>query len=395
MKTGLELYIHIPFCAKKCNYCDFLSFRTLPTVHNAYVRKLNEEIKYYSEICADRRITSIYIGGGTPSLLEPELIVSIMKNIMENYDVEEDAEISIECNPGSAMRHKFAAYRKAGINRLSIGLQSANNEELKRLGRIHSFEEFLKCYQCARMEGFSNINVDLINCIPGQTGATWKKTLKNIVMLKPEHISVYNLIVEPGTPFFRMNECGLLELPDEDTDEEIDEFTRSYLKQTGYERYEISNWAKPSYECRHNIGYWTEKEYLGMGLGAASFFDEKRFSDTRDLQKYLELDFFRKDIEKELYSEKKELSREEEMEEFMFLGLRMTRGISSTDFLVRFKVQLESVYGDKLKKFTDLKLMEKDGYRYRLTDRGMDISNLIMSEFLLSDENTEVKSRNY
>ena len=198
---------------------------------------------------------------------------------------------------------------------------------------------------------------------------------------------MYNLIIEPGTPFFRMNEDGLLELPDEETDEEIDEFTRSYLKQTGYERYEISNWSKPSYECRHNIGYWTEREYLGMGLGAASFFDGMRFSDTSDLQRYLELDFSDPDIEKKLHIEKKELSREEEMEEFMFLGLRMTRGISATDFLVRFKVKVESVYGDKLKKFTDLKLMEKEGYRYRLTERGMDVSNVIMSEFLLSEEN--------
>ena len=387
MMTGLELYIHIPFCAKKCNYCDFLSFRTIPSVHTAYIGKLKEEIAYCAAKCEGRSVSSIYIGGGTPSVLEAELIESVMNMLFERFCVEEDAEISIECNPGSTLRHKFAAYKRCGINRLSIGLQSANNDELRTLGRIHSFEEFLKCYQGARMEGFNNINVDLINCIPGQTASTWKKTLKNIVMLKPEHISVYNLIIEPGTPFFRMNEDGLLELPDEETDEEIDEFTRSYLKQTGYERYEISNWSKPSYECRHNIGYWTEREYLGMGLGAASFFDGMRFSDTSDLQRYLELDFSDPDIEKKLHIEKKELSREEEMEEFMFLGLRMTRGISATDFLVRFKVKVESVYGDKLKKFTDLKLMEKEGYRYRLTERGMDVSNVIMSEFLLSEEN--------
>ncbi len=394
MKDELELYIHIPFCAKKCNYCDFLSFRTIPSVHKAYIEKLREELRYNSELCRDRRISSIYIGGGTPSLLEPKLIEAVMREVRVNYDVDRDAEISIECNPGSTMRHKFAAYKNAGINRLSIGLQSANNEELRTLGRIHSFEEFLKCYQGARMEGFSNINVDLINCIPGQTAATWKKTLKNIVMLKPEHISVYNLIVEPGTPFYRMNEDGLLELPDEDTDEEIDEFTVSCLKQAGFERYEISNWAKPSYECRHNIGYWTEKEYLGVGLGAASFFEDRRFSVTRDLMSYLELDFGAPDIKERLYTEKKELTHEEEMEEFMFLGLRMTRGISSTDFLVRFKVRMDSVYGEQLEKFTSLKLMVKDGYRYRLTDRGMDVSNLIMSEFLLSDEKKEELNAN-
>lgn len=380
----LELYVHIPFCAKKCNYCDFLSFCSPAPVHQLYINHLIEEIEKTAPVCRAYRVRSVFIGGGTPSVLEPQYIKAVMDAIRRGYALSKDAEITIECNPASTLRHKFSVYKRAGINRLSIGLQSANNDELRLLGRLHSFEEFLKCYQGARMEGFQNINVDLINCFPLQTPKTWKKTLRNVVMLKPEHISVYNLIVEPGTPFARMQDEGLLMLPTEEEAAEMDAFTGACMQKAGYERYEISNFARPGYACRHNIGYWKKVPYIGFGLGAASYFEKLRWKNTSDMQEYLSADFGKAEgfaaVRKEMHG----LSKEEEMEEFMFLGLRMTEGVSETDFLMRFQKKIDSVYGAQLRKFTELKLMEYAEGRYRLTARGMDVGNTVMSEFLLS-----------
>lgn len=337
-----------------------------------------------SSIACDYGVRSVYIGGGTPSLLEPQYITAVLEELAHSYYLNRDAEITIECNPASTLRHKFAAYRRAGVNRLSIGLQSADNAELRMLGRIHTYEEFLKCYQGARMEGFQNVNVDLINCIPMQTEKSWKKTLRSVLMLKPEHVSVYNLIVEPGTPFYDLSKEGLLMLPDEEENARIDAFTGAYLEKLGYERYEISNYAKPGHACRHNIGYWSGVPYIGFGLGAASFFDGLRWSNTRGLSDYLSADFHKEAgfqaVRKELHA----LSKEEEMEEFMFLGLRQVKGVSETDFLMRFQKRIDSVYGPQLKNFCKLSLMEHEAGHYRLTPRGMDVSNGILSEFLLS-----------
>ena len=384
-RSELELYIHIPFCARKCNYCDFLSFCASSEVQQNYINQLIREIENTSSICRDYHVRSVFFGGGTPSLLEPQYITAVMDAIRRSYRLDKDAEISIECNPASTLRHKFSAYKKAGINRLSIGLQSANNDELKLLGRLHTFEEFLKCYQGARMEGFQNINVDLINCIPLQTLKTWKKTLKTVLMLKPEHLSVYNLIVEPGTPFAEMNEEGLLMLPGEDEDEEIDAFTREYTEKMGYQRYEVSNFARPGFACRHNIGYWTEVPYVGFGLGAASHFEEFRWSNTRSMEEYLAADLSREEgfsaIRKELHQQ----TVKEEMEEFMFLGLRLVEGVSEQEFLLRFQKRMDLVYGEQIRKFIRLSLMERVDGRLRLTPRGMDVSNVILSEFLLEE----------
>ncbi|MBQ7173979.1 MAG: oxygen-independent coproporphyrinogen III oxidase [Lachnospiraceae bacterium] len=383
MKQELELYIHIPFCVRKCNYCDFLSFPQPTDVHGRYVTQLLREIRAAAPDCREMIVRSVFIGGGTPSLIGESLIEELMATVRSCYRMAEDAEVTIECNPGSTLRHKFAAYRRAGINRLSIGLQSADNAELKMLGRVHSFEEFLKSYQNARMEGFKNINVDLINCIPMQSLKTWKKTLRTVLMLKPEHVSVYNLIIEEGTPFYQMQEEGLLMMPSEEEQAEIDTFTKEYLARQGYHRYEISNWAREGLECRHNSGYWTGVPYLGFGLGAASYFDRKRWNNTSDLSEYMDFDFVgdrsgtvRKDV--------RELSREEQIEEFMFLGLRMTKGISSSSFLARFGQHLDSVYGKILDKDIISGLIESCDGRYRLTERGMDVSNVVLSGFLLS-----------
>lgn len=383
-KTPLELYIHIPFCAKKCNYCDFLSFRALASDHEAYMGKLKEEIQVSGRLYEKYEVVSIFIGGGTPSLLEPVLIQDMMDTVFRNFQVTKDAEITIEVNPGTLLHRKLSIYRDSGINRLSIGLQSADNGELRRLGRIHSFEDFLKSFQNARMTGFTNVSVDLMSGIPGQTLESWRNTLKKVTMLKPEHISAYSLIIEEGTPFWEENERHQLALPDEDLEYKIYRFTRTFLQEQGYGRYEISNYAKPGRECKHNIGYWTEVSYLGLGLGASSYVKGCRFSNERDFKRYMSLDFSAgEEAMAALHGEIHELSRKERMEEFMFLGLRMIQGVSEIDFAALFGVKLANVYGLVLQRLMKNGLMKKDGVRYALTEWGMDVSNYVLSEFLM------------
>ena len=395
-KKPIELYIHIPFCVKKCDYCDFLSFRALSSVHEAYVQQLIREIRAQSCYCTDCQVVSVFIGGGTPSLLEPSCISRIMETVFSCFQVEPEAEITIEANPGTLLGKKLPVYRQCGINRVSIGLQSADNTELKNLGRIHSFEEFLKSFQSARMAGFTNINIDLMSGSPGQTLESWKNTLKKVTMLKPEHISAYSLIIEEGTPFWNRFGEGACAcdytgpaLPDEDTENKIYRFTRKFLQEQGFERYEISNYAKPGKECRHNIGYWTEVAYLGLGLGASSYMEGCRFTNEKDLDKYLALDFGEEDPEKretalrKLWGQIEELSQAQRMEEFMFLGLRMLKGVSDVDFVRLFGVKMETVYGDVIRRLTANGLLKKEENNLALTEWGMDVSNFVLSEFLL------------
>ncbi|MDM8296780.1 radical SAM family heme chaperone HemW [Enterocloster aldenensis] len=390
-KKPMELYVHIPFCARKCFYCDFLSFRAPEPVHEAYSAQLIREIEAQGAFCREYQVTSIFIGGGTPSVMEPCLIADIMRALNYHFDVAEDAEITIEVNPGTLLHNKLHIYREAGINRLSIGLQSTDNQELRDLGRIHTFEEFLKSYQCARMVGFPDINVDLMSSIPGQTLESFKNTLKKVTMLKPEHISAYSLIIEEGTPFWdhygpgRAGTASFPPLPDEDTENRIYHLTRTFLGEQGYGRYEISNYAKPGHECRHNIGYWTEVPYLGLGLGASSYLGGCRFSNTGDMDMYLGLDFAGTPEEalEQLHGPLQELSREARMEEFMFLGLRLTKGVSEIDFVAMFGIKLETVFGPVIDRLISNGLMEKNGVRLSLTEWGMDVSNYVLGEFLL------------
>lgn len=412
-KKALELYIHIPFCARKCLYCDFLSFRALGVVHEQYVEQLINEIEAEGAACHGYQVVTVFIGGGTPSVIEPGLIRDILKAVRRSFDVADGAEITIEVNPGTLLQNKLHIYRAAGINRVSIGLQSADNRELENLGRIHSFEEFLKSFQCARMAGFNNINVDLMSGIPGQTLDSWKNTLKKVTMLKPEHISAYSLIIEEGTPFwdryaeegeklgrtgtpaagaacgadpdrFGLRRRDYPPLPDEDTENRIYHLTRTFLAEQGYARYEISNYARPGFECRHNIGYWTEVEYLGLGLGASSFFGGCRFCNERDLETYLKVDFSAPGWEEQLRPQFTRLSREARMEEFMFLGLRLIKGISEIDFVATFGVKLDSVYGPVIRRLVENGLLKRDGVWLSLTEWGMDVSNYVLSEFLLT-----------
>lgn len=416
-KRELELYIHIPFCARKCAYCDFLSFAAPERVYRDYMDKLLEEIRGQGPNFQEYRVSTIFVGGGTPSILPADLIMELFATLSENFDISPDAEITMEANPGTLTMEKLEVYRQSGVNRLSIGLQSADDKELKYLGRIHSYDSFLKSFQRARQAGFKNINVDLMSALPGQDVHSWKNTLKKVMMLKPEHISAYSLIIEEGTPFYERfgepqakqsglergesdaDRGGMLpapktaaevaaraavmtppDLPDEDTDREMYHLTKEMMAAHGYERYEISNYAKKGYECRHNIGYWTGVEYLGLGLGASSYTYGYRYHNTENLQEYLSLNLYEggaaaRDIE--------ELSLEDKMEEFMFVGLRMMKGVSGSEFLDRFGQNMWNVYGDALKKLEQQGLIEVDAPMVRLTELGIDVSNVVLSEFLL------------
>ena len=401
-KKKLEIYVHIPFCAKKCAYCDFLSFPGNMRMRREYTDKLLEEIRIQSSFVREYQVDTIFLGGGTPSVLDVTDITAIMGALKEHYDIAPDAEITIEVNPGTVKMEGLVAYREAGINRVSMGLQSADDTELRYLGRIHTYDEFLKSFQRVRMAGFTNVNVDLISAIPGQTPESWRNTLKKTAMLKPEHISAYSLIVEEGTPFYdrygghvemesyemspeeRRRLMALPDLPDEDTEREMYYMTRNCLAEQGYERYEISNYARPGFECRHNVGYWTGTEYLGLGLGASSYLEGCRFHNTSDFQSYVSAHL---DDEAEfcqaLRQDMEQLSVKSKMEEFMFLGLRLTRGVSVEGFITRFGQSIRNVYGGVIDKLEREGLLEhKNGY-YHLTERGLDLSNYAMSLFLL------------
>ncbi len=381
MKKKLELYIHIPFCKSKCKYCDFLSSPNGEEFHKEYVEHLIEEIKVQSTFYTDYQVSSIFIGGGTPSIISGVLISNIMSTIYENFVVEGLAEITIETNPESITSEKLSYYKEFGINRISIGLQSTSDEELKLLGRVHTYEKFLESYQKVKEAGFENINIDIMNAIPSQDFDSWKQTLKNIVLLRPTHISAYSLIVEEGTEFYNLYEGEKKPyVIDEDLDRKMYSYTKDYLKKHGYERYEISNYSKKGYECKHNIGYWTGIEYLGLGLGASSYAMNRRFHVERDMQKYMEIDFDT-DITP-LYQDVEELTKENLMEEFMFLGLRLTKGVSAKEFMDKFNLNMFNVFEKAIKKNMLLQLLEYKTPILKLTYRGIDVSNKVMSDFL-------------
>lgn len=384
-RRPLELYIHIPFCVRKCQYCDFLSGPADDRAQEAYVKQLIEEIQVQSAYYQEYEVTTIFLGGGTPSILKEELVMWIMEQLHQHFWIAPEAEISIEVNPGTVTMDKLNAYLTSGINRISIGLQSADDEELKKLGRIHTFDAFLKTYQRVRQAGFTNVNIDLMSALPGQTLASWKNTLKKVLMLKPEHISAYSLIIEEGTPFYERYQAHPECLPTEEEEREMYYETSRCLKEYGYERYEISNYAKPGYECRHNIGYWTGVEYLGLGLGASSYIQKFRFHNLTDLDRYCTMDMHGADADEKLHQEIQRLSLEEQMEEFMFLGLRMNQGVSGSEFLERFGLNMWNVYGDVLRQLEQEGLIKVKLPGVRLTELGIDVSNYVLSQFLLTE----------
>lgn len=371
--TSFELYIHIPFCVRKCAYCDFLSAPGSEEAKASYTEALLREIEAVKT--EKREVSSIFVGGGTPSALSPSLMGDIFEKIHKSFSVAPDAEITIEANPGTLSKKKLFLYRNVGINRLSLGLQSPEAAELKSLGRIHTYEEFLESFSLAREAGFQNINVDLMCALPDQTYEGWVRNLRKVAALHPEHISAYSLIIEEGTPFAKRK----LNLPDEDTEYRMYEDTAGILAEYGYEQYEISNYAKKDLACQHNVGYWTRKEYLGLGLGAASLWGNQRFSNTSDFSLYLNNSGFPEKIR----GDRETLSLEAEMSEFMFLGLRMTKGVSKAEFLEGFGVPIESVYGKVLDKYKSVGLLEEKEGRIFLTRAGIHVSNGVMAEFLL------------
>ena len=412
----LELYIHIPFCVRKCNYCDFLSFPAGKEVMERYVRALEEEIRRTGEAVYGQngrpgetmysqngrpeeavygragggktevrpgsapKISTVFVGGGTPSVLEPEQIRSLFSCLRESFLLEADAEISMEANPGTLNREKLSACREEGINRLSLGLQSADDGLLQTLGRIHTWEQFLYNYQDARQAGFRNINIDLMSSLPGQSLENYVKTLETVTALEPEHISSYSLILEEGTPFFASEEIRR-QLPDENTDREMYEKTKEILHEKGYERYEISNYAKPGFACRHNLGYWDEVPYLGLGLGASSYYKNARFSNETDIRTYMENPFvpFLGRNDYECCDEK---SR---MEDYMIFGLRKMAGVSLSRFEKEFGTAAEEIYGGVIDRYVGMGLLVLEGDRLRLTDAGIDVSNRIFEDFLLME----------
>lgn len=384
MKKELELYIHIPFCVRKCVYCDFISGPQDEETIEKYVSSLLDEIRAHTsnkKLASEYNVATVFLGGGTPSILNISQIKRIFEVIKNTFAVIEDAEITIEANPGTVTREKLETYRACGINRISFGLQSTNNEELKLLGRIHTYEEFLESFHLARECGFDNINVDLISAIPKQTLASWEETLQKVIALQPEHISAYSLIVEDGTPFAKVygEGCpGEKDLPEEEEERSIYYRTEELLKEAGYHRYEISNYAKAGKECRHNLGYWERKEYLGIGLGAASLIDNTRFSNTSDLQRYIKYAKHPDQIQEDIQV----LSTQEQMEEFMFLGLRKIEGISEKAFKKSFGISIDEVYGIQLKKLITEELLKRIDGRIMLTRRGIDVSNYAFAEFL-------------
>lgn len=394
-KEELSLYIHIPFCVRKCGYCDFLSAPADEKARDRYVQALLMEIERYRETeTADRKIKTLYIGGGTPSILSVDQLDCIMQKIKYTFNFCDDIEASMEMNPGTASKEKCRALYQMGINRLSIGLQSTNDMELKTLGRIHSYEDFINTYTWCREAGFQNINVDLMAALPYQIVESYTTGLRKIICLAPEHISAYSLILEEGTPFYQKYNSGCYPLPDEEQERLMYRETEQILAQAGYERYEISNYAKKGYACRHNLVYWQGGDYLGLGLGSSSYMDGVRFHNTTDFNTYVNQGAYVEDRE--------ELSVQAKMEEFMFLGLRVMAGVSGTEFEKRFGKTMEDVYGDVLRKHEEEGLLQIERKEDRkeaaaaepakgktniekvmLTTKGVDVSNYVFADFLL------------
>lgn len=380
MSAGI--YIHIPFCKRKCLYCDFISGCGNTDLYQKYQKSLLGEIE---QTKINQRVDTIFFGGGTPSIYPVKYINQILKQIRQKECMDNETkniEITIEANPGTLTEEKLQGYHDIGINRISIGLQSANNNELLKLGRIHTYEEFLASYENARNSGFTNINIDIMSAIPGQTMKSYQDTLKKVVELNPEHISAYSLIVEENTPFYKMYAKGAeheKELPDEETERAMYYFTKEFLREKGYARYEISNYAKKGFECKHNKKYWERSDYYGFGVAASSLVGNLRYTNTMDLDDYIE----NAGVMEHLRPDKQILTRKDQMEEFMFLGLREMRGISVKDFEMQFHQSIYDIYDKVITNLIAEKLCILREDRLLLTDRGIDVSNAVLAEFLL------------
>ncbi|MCR1897843.1 radical SAM family heme chaperone HemW [Irregularibacter muris] len=370
------LYIHIPFCQSKCLYCDFPSYCNLDSFITPYIDALKKELEMRASLYAQDKISSIFIGGGTPTYIHSRGIKEILKSVRENFSISPGAEISIEANPGTFDIEKLRDYKEIGINRMSIGLQAWQDSFLKQLGRIHTQQEFIEGFKNAKDAGFENINVDLIFGLPRQSLKDWQETLEQVVALRPTHVSCYGLIIEEGTPFDALQKKGMLHI-DEDLEREMYYLAISYLKSFGYHHYEISNFAQPGFQCKHNLIYWDVKPYLGIGSSAHSHMNNKRFSNTSSVSEYI------KNIQEGALpiTEEHPLTAKEYMEEYMFLGLRKIEGISKEEFFHIFHKEIEEAYGNILKNLQRQKLINIDE-RICLTSKGLDYANYVFQSFL-------------
>ncbi len=372
----IGIYVHIPFCKQKCYYCDFISYCNKDDKIEPYIKTLIKEIEMQN---IKSNINTIYIGGGTPSYIDSKYITEIMDKIKKK-NVIENVEITIEVNPGTVTRGKLEDYKNSGINRLSIGLQTANNKLLKQIGRIHNYEEFLETYKIAREVGFNNINVDLILGLPNQRIQDLKNSLDEVIKLSPEHISVYSLIIEDGTPIKTQIENGKLQLPDEETERNMYWYVKNTLELNGYKHYEISNFAKNGYESKHNMNCWNQDEYIGFGISAHSYRNITRYSNTDNINEYI----------RNIKSDSPEKNRiihevqklEDTEKEFMLLGLRKIDGVSISEFKDRFGDNPIYLYRNELKKLSDENLIKVDENNIKLTNKGIDLANIVWEEFV-------------
>lgn len=379
MHKAAGLYIHIPFCRQKCLYCDFPSFAGREAFQARYTEALLAEIGSRARECADREVCSVFFGGGTPTVLPLPLLERLARRVFSSFRIAEDAEITAEANPGTLNRETVRALRGMGFNRLSIGVQAWQDGLLKRLGRIHTIGDFLENYRIVREEGFRNVNVDLMFALPGQTMADWRETLEGAAALEPEHISAYSLILEEGTPLFREWEEGRLAPVSEELDREMYHMAVDFLAEKGYAQYEISNFAKPGRQSRHNRLYWQAEEYLGLGLGAHSYWNGERFHNPYSMEGYI----CAEGRPERLAEDREPVAERDALAEFMFLGLRLTEGVSFSAFRERFGREMKAVYGEQIAALAAQGLLAEDKDGIRLTRRGIDVSNAVFGEFLL------------
>ena len=374
------IYVHIPFCKSKCHYCDFISYSGKETIWEKYVEALKEEIKYNSSKLKDKNITTIYIGGGTPSIISSSDLTEILNEIKQDYKINQNCEITIEVNPGTANEEKLSEYKKAGINRLSIGLQSTKNEILKKIGRIHTYEQFLDTYNTARKVGFSNINVDLMLALPNQSLEDLEKSLNEVIKINPEHISVYSLIVEEGTKLEQMIDEKEVQLLDDEQERQMYWKVKEILEQNDYIHYEISNFAKKGYESKHNVNCWNQEEYIGFGVAAHSYIDNKRFSNIESVEQYID-NITNKNIEKNVMLQ--EIQNDEmKKKEYMMLGLRKLEGVSIQEFKNKFTDNPIYLFRNELEELVNDDLIEIDLDRIKLTNKGLDLANTVWVKFI-------------
>jgi len=373
---SLGIYIHIPFCEHKCPYCDFVSYDGKSALMASYTECLVRQIMEYAPFTRGYSVNTVYIGGGTPTCLDGRLLSKLLTAIKKGFTLADGVEFTCEANPHSALADKLKILRRGGVNRLSLGLQSAQSEELKVLGRIHTYEDFVSSFKAARQEGFDNINVDLMFAVPGQTMASMEDTLSKVISLSPEHVSAYSLTINENTPYYAMRDT--LPLSDEELDRDLYKLTIDTLEAHGYEQYEISNFAKPGRRSRHNLRYWNCEEYIGLGCSAHSYFSGKRFAFLPDIDKYIDA----VKNGRAIVSEVMDIAPNEMVGEYIMLRFRLRDGIDVADFDRLFGFSFETAFAPQIEKYMKSGHLKKSCGRYSLTLEGMNISNYIISDFL-------------